>query len=680
MFEPSEFAVAVACGTAGAFVDVSEYVLFNEGGVSRSWGAPSPFDDVRPGQFSVTFDNSDGRFTPGATVFATSLVEGMRVCWQLGGRLVEGTIRSFAPSFGDVANADTARMRITCDDELGAASRLILSSLTASMVDGANRGAFWPCDDVAGSPVAASVDTGGLRGTGAVSMTFGGDERPGGDGTQLRLTTDDGRTGELVRDNLNVIAALGSVPGAYVGLWVTASNSTSYLEVSAEVNNGSSSLLFTVPIRFGVQNNSIVLWNTVSASWVVVGTIQENLPTHISAGIDGAGSAGIYVDGVLAGSYSHDFAANSGGPEVSLIVGNASFGATDLTVSEIALTGERLLAEAAFETNIAGRLSGLAQTDSSVTLSALPAGLSDATLGAAQVAGGSLLQALADALYTEQGYVYTETTGTLTNPTTVLKVRERARPQAVDYTFTTTTDILGQPNMDRDLNNTVSTVTVNGPTNSVRVTDDTLTPIVGAANRTETTLLVNPIDLRAWGEDRLIRGTNVGLDVQEFTVDARGTDTDRWADLLAAIPGDRIRIAGLPATQLGAATFDGWLIGARENHSAERNLFTLRLARALPDVAVYDTSRYMADGELTLSAGVNASATSFSIATTGARLSTAETPYTVQFGDEQVTVTACTSATPQVATVTRGVNGTSAVAHSSGAVLVGPVPDSIYAF
>ena len=89
----------------------------------------------------------------------------------------------------------------------------------------------------------------------------------------------------------------------------------------------------------------------------------------------------------------------------------------------------------------------------------------------------------------------------------------------------------------------------------------------------------------------------------------------------------------------------------------------------LPDTAVYDTNLFMADGVLTLSADITSGATTMSVTTSNATvlLETVTFPYTLLIDSEQVTVTACTSAAPQVVTMTRGVNGTTAAAHSSGA-------------
>ena len=66
-----------------------------------------------------------------------------------------------------------------------------------------------------------------------------------------------------------------------------------------------------------------------------------------------------------------------------------------------------------------------------------------------------------------------------------------------------------------------------------------------------------------------------------------------------------------------------------------------------------------------------------SVATT--LLETVTFPYTLEIDSEQVTVTGCTSATPQVVTMTRGANSTTPAAHTAGALVDVPT-DALYAF
>ena len=88
----------------------------------------------------------------------------------------------------------------------------------------------------------------------------------------------------------------------------------------------------------------------------------------------------------------------------------------------------------------------------------------------------------------------------------------------------------------------------------------------------------------------------------------------------------------------------------------------------------------MADGALSLFAAMLSTDTMMQVTTSIATtlLETVTFPYTLVVDSEQVTVTACTIA-PQVATITRGVNGTTPAAHLAGALVEVAVP-SLYAF
>lgn len=326
----------------------------------------------------------------------------------------------------------------------------------------------------------------------------------------------------------------------------------------------------------------------------------------------------------------------------------------------------------------ADALRAVAATSSSVTLDTLPAELSGS--GIEFTPEGTALDAINDVIRTEQGAIYSSTSGTLTAPVEKLVARERTRPATVTATWDVS-ELAGAPEFIRDITNMVSTVRAAGPVLSATATDVTLRARAGSSNTAESVLLTSPVDLLAYAQDRLQRGANVNLRVATVTIDAMTTPTDRSADLLALKPGDRHRFTGLPTSQLGFTTWDGWLLGVEERHTVEEHLFTLFFQPVLPDTAVYDTDRYMADGALSLAADITSGATSMTVTTSNADvlLSTTETPYTLLIGSEQVTVTACTSAAPQVATITRGANSTTAAAHTSGD-LVEIATSALYAF
>jgi len=324
-------------------------------------------------------------------------------------------------------------------------------------------------------------------------------------------------------------------------------------------------------------------------------------------------------------------------------------------------------------------LSAIDAAVSGVTLTTLPTELSQSAISAPT--SGSALDAFNDVLRTEQGAVYSTVTGTLTSPTQTLTVRERTRPTTVTASWDVARELDGAPQFVRDVTNMVSTITASGPTQDVTLTDSTLTARVGSSNSSESVLNTNYVDLLMWDQDRLQRGANVQLRVASVVIDAMTTPTDRTSDLLALVPGDRHQFTGLPSTQLGFSTWDGWLLGADELHTLTEHTFTLYFQPVLPATAIFDTNYFMGDTDLTLSAALTAGATSMSVATatTTTKLETTTFPYTLIIDSEQITVTACTGATPQVATITRGANGTTAAAHSSGAAVEVAVP-SLYAF
>ena len=74
--------VALGVGSAGALVDVTSYVDL-VAGITYQWVRLSGFEDVRPGEVTLTLDNGDGRFTPdnSASPLATTMVEGAKLCW-----------------------------------------------------------------------------------------------------------------------------------------------------------------------------------------------------------------------------------------------------------------------------------------------------------------------------------------------------------------------------------------------------------------------------------------------------------------------------------------------------------------------------------------------------------------------------------------------------------------------
>jgi hypothetical protein len=313
-------------------------------------------------------------------------------------------------------------------------------------------------------------------------------------------------------------------------------------------------------------------------------------------------------------------------------------------------------------------LAGLASTVQGFTLATLPAGLSGAPLAAISGGSGSTLDQMNTIIRTEQGAIYTTTSGTITSPTQTVTIRERTRPSTVTYSFDLERELQDAPDFVRDITNMVSSVTASGPTQSVIVYNSAYVARVGSKNTSDTISNRDAGDLTLWAQDRLLRGANVALRAVSFTVDAMTTPTDRSADLLAMVPGDRIRVTNLPNTQLGFTTWDGWLLGVNESHSLTEHTFTIYLQPVLPATGIFDTDLWANGGNNTISTALTSVATSMVV--TSADLITffeqVTFPYTLLIESEQVTVSACTApaAGVQTLTIARAANGTTAAAHA----------------
>lgn len=697
------FQIAMGIGTAGALVDVSSYADL-AAGVQRSWGRRTEFEDIAPGVFSFVLDNSDGRFTPGNTAspLTTTVTEGMAVCWNAGGRLVAGTILAIEPTFPSDESA-WAQIRITCDDMLGAAGRRELSdTLAKSMVLGSTAYLYWPFNDTVGSSVAAE-QSGRQQPSLTVNPTFStttfgasGFAALGTD-TQALITSPGGATPLSTRPLVYPVASgdfttIDYAPGSMGcwGVWITPRSLTERYQIGIVLNGCPSTTIF-------LGSNASFQWSMLmGATTFLTSSIapQVGVPAYLQMVVTYSGSTSItgelLVNGISAGTKT--FVPGGSDPAglatnqlrtpslvfVYLASGSTTQGATFAHLSHTA----EPVAEYSLQTTPLTEsivLSAIDAAVSGVTLTTLPTELSQSAISAPT--SGSALDAFNDVLRTEQGAVYSTVTGTLTSPTQTLTVRERTRPTTVTASWDVARELDGAPQFVRDVTNMVSTITASGPTQDVTLTDSTLTARVGSSNSSESVLNTNYVDLLVWDQDRLQRGANVQLRVASVVIDAMTTPTDRTSDLLALVPGDRHQFTGLPSTQLGFSTWDGWLLGVDETHTLTEHTFTLYFQPVLPATAIYDTNYFMGDTDLTLSASITSGATTMSVATatTTTKLETATFPYTLVIDSEQVTVTACTGATPQVATITRGVNGTTAAAHSSGAAVEVAVP-SLYAF
>lgn len=570
--------VALGVGAAGALVDVSSYARLDDG-LRYRWGRDDAFNGVEPGTFSFVLDNADGRFTPenASSPLTTKLSEGARACVSVGGRLTAGTVRSVEPEFPGGAAA-WATVRVTCEDGLGDAGRAEFPDVTRGAAFGVGCGGFWPFDDVEGSSSFRGV-TGRERAlyvSGQVTTTLEVDPSVIGNPPQVTFTTDATGSGDVRSVTApGLLSTVDYADGQFVSVWVTPRNYTSSVTFTAILDDG----VQRTEARFGIVGNQFFIFETALPGDVYFDGLYIDTPYYLTVSADNR----FWVNGELV--YTGSPLSAAGGNYVEI-----SFGTdTSVSVSGLSITDARTDAGAAAGAPNATMYELVGQT-TGLSYAAAPSDLSESQVGTGDFSG-SALDLLNLYLMTEQGDAYITTTGTLTAPTATLNMRPRNRPSAVDYTFDVGRELSGAPEFIRDLTNLVSRVTVEGPNRDTIVDDSTLVARAGRASSSDTVMLLEDRDRTAWGQDRLIRGANTKLRIASVVVDAMTTPTDRSADLLALVPGDRVQFTGLPSTVLGFDTWDGWFLGADERHSTEAHEFLLHFTPVLPDAAVYNDVR-----------------------------------------------------------------------------------------
>lgn len=678
---PTTFKVAIAMDVAGALIEVTDYLESTES-FDYSWGLDDPFGDVRPGEFSFTLSNADGRFTPDnpASPYALTLTEGMRVTWQLNTRVVSGRVQAIEPVFPGDESA-WAQVRVTCDDILGELSRA--GGKLSLRGEALATTSHWP---FTGTQAQQVFDT-----NGALSV--------------MRVVGNP----EAVQFGVDIPGSYGFDTGALINGGNDPSDPRAYLESFGWSGGGSGiETTFTFrPVR-EATNTPRIMETTFSDGVVVayrMGRPSTAVPDRIW--VDGA-SADMPTSMQPNRTYHLSLAWSS-----STGIGTATWVADDGTSSTVTRSGtitggfklavgtricqdgaagivERVAVGGTYpalfaqlgnnSTAIGTRFTDLSQYGGDAYTINVEAGFT-AYVGAQGPAGQSRLDRLTAAMATEGGRIWAIDTGTLTAPVPTVNLRPRtlSRDTSVDFTFHTEEDLAGSPEMIRGLTNAVAIVNARSATDDITVTNSTVQDAVGDTSDNTDAPAYDPAWLRNLAEDRIRRGSTRDLRLTTITIDARLTKTNRWADLLALEPGDRIQVTGLPSTQLGRSTLDAWFIGGEESHTTETDRFTLHVEPTL-DAFVFDTARFASGGTMTLTAAINAAVTSFTVTSTDALFTTAggNFPQKIIIDREILTVTAVSgAASPQTFTVTRAATNTNGVATVAASHLIS-APVEIY--
>lgn len=684
--------IAMGVGSSSAMVDVSSFVEFDEK-VTYSWGKEDEYRPLTPSKWSFVLNNYDGRFTPDnpASPLATTVVEGMQVSWLLGGRLVCGSIISINPVFDGNA-ASWARVQIVVDDMLGTGSR---TNIKTSLADGINQAAgqfaYFSMDgdqntvyaaDAVGNLSNLNLDTSLGLPNANPAVQFGLPPVTGLDDHQVRLSS----SVELnyfgtYPQSSNIAYPQTSIGGW--GFWFTPNPSTVLTFQVSLVGLGSFIELDYLGGQFvlspGLGTNVSVtlpvgqaLYSPHYWAWTSTTTLSGGVWTI---------ALSMYLDGVLIGTsnYSQGSSVTSlttaqRQPVMIRFMIGDGITVNSAVVGRLSHTLSLPHEELANGTTETSRLLALDAVVPSMVVDVIPSDMSPQPIGINNLSG-SVLDAMNDVIKTEQGYMWTAATGSLLSPSQLVRVRARNRPQTPVQTFDVSRELDNAPSFIRDVTNMLARVDVVGTDVTKSFFDGTVSGRVGAASASETILNTFTGDMEAWGQDRLIRGKKISPRIVSAVVDAMTTPTNRSADLLGLVPGDRVQFTNLPSAQLGFTTWDGWLIGGSESHSPTQHQFTLYFAPAMTiNAAQFDAARFAAGGELYLASSATSGATTISVDTLGS--SPSSTPgYSLVIDSEIVLVTAVSGTGPWTLTVTRAQNGTTAASHLANAgVGVAEVP------
>ena len=721
----SPISLAMAVGASGAMVDVSTY-LTGAKSIEATWGQTDSFRDVAAGTFTFTLDNFDGRFTPGNTLspLATPIQEGTAVCWQAGSRLMSGSILNFA--FPNSAT-ERGRITITCDDLLGDLARYQMptSGFVASLESTATPLLMWPLNEASGATYAAETTGNGYPlapntdswyyADYAVTYPFSQNATYGqsfaGFLGQTGLNISNGAVtaaspyqwGQIICTlNGTTNFSYASGQGGYWGFWadqlwsdssITQGTQFSCVQVTVATLNSRNVLWppFASPfdgVTIKVSPNSVSLSaGNNNSNAITVATTSG--PHYYAFGTTGTLTGGLwvvtatlYVDGVSQGSAT---VVGSGSnvatwnPQPTLIAVSV-FGKAAATVARLGHFMSLPHPETANTLTLTDKLTFYDSVIPGIPAATISGTLSTAPIGQT-LQTGTGLEALQTMARTEQGYLYPAVTGTVTSPTVTLTFRDRTRATTPKVSFDAVTEIEGILPFERHVTNLVATATASGDGTTATVTDSTLNTRASNASGSDTILLSQYADAYSWASDRINRGKVLTPYPTTVVIDAQTTPTDRSADLIGLVPGDRVSITNINSTLTGFTSWDGWLIGATESHTPFSDLWTLYLA-PVTDQAVYDTSVFQPDGTLSLVSSVTASATTLTVANSGSLTLSASSvlPVTIQVDLEQMSVTAtAVSGANQVLTVTRGTNSTTAATHNASTA-VNVLPNALYAF
>ncbi|MGZ4663726.1 MAG: LamG-like jellyroll fold domain-containing protein [Frankiaceae bacterium] len=428
-----------AFGSAPTYTDYTSYLEVGSDGapVDVTWGRQDNRADVPPAQASFLLNNTDGRFTVGASIVELGHVFNVRV--TANGVTTDrftGYVTSVEPTWpGGVQSWSI--VRVTCVDVTAKLSTGVpLRSMVEQEMLADAPALLYPLSDngpyagnVGSSSAPALVEASGTSGAGSVTFStttalFAAPNGVAFDGPTPGLGTA-GAGSILTADFISTVPTGSSFTVEFWWQSATAPSSA-YIPFHMDSNFVGGSISNIAECFFQITASTVVFTHAFPSqnkSATATANVNDGQP-HLIAGTYSSAGLTLYIDGVQRATVSPIIARtfrylNVGGKRV-LGAGDIT-GVSKGTIAKVAITPSILsaarllthyqLGAGTFAESSTARFTRLAGYGK-ITTSGLPTGV--ATMGVQDTAGRTALDCLLEVGRTEGGAVYANGTGALT--------------------------------------------------------------------------------------------------------------------------------------------------------------------------------------------------------------------------------------------------------------------------
>lgn len=561
-------------GTGTFPYDVTAYVRLVSG-IASQRGRADEQSDNQPGTLSITFDNTDGRFTPGNVTYGITLDRLVRVKFATLTRWT-GALVSLPVSWPD-GGQEFSVVQATATDALAVMARRVLgSSSDEEILEDDVGGGYYPMQEAAGHQRASDIS-----GNNQPRLVAQGVNTQYAFGTAMG--TPDAATGVRITTTL---VANWLLVGPPTGTWTSSTLRANFLwtiptDSTAAIGSTDVIHLLFLPNSGAGQTLTITGLGTIAAAGhgsYASGSLLNfvGIPHAIGLNINGT-STDIWVDGVKVSTAAGITTTWS---NAALVVGDNQPGGLGIQVSDMVfsrfvlgahVSDVRMAAEQNAMVNDFTGETPTARVTRVCGYAGVPTGTLDATgsttLGYAMQEGKSALDCLLDTAQADLGNGYADNNGNVSY-ISGLTAMGKATPDAIldanwaDVTTSVITD------MTAVVNDVTGTTANTG--NDYRLTDPTSSGAPGNHGVYPITITWN-VDSDAQVVDRVGWKINNYSEPQArvgtLVIDMLSMDSTNLAAAISLDLGDYLRITGMPSQNPGGTQLDVIIEGLTETLS-----------------------------------------------------------------------------------------------------------------